>query len=131
MQNNSFLIIIIFFILTGCSIKSKTVKEFQIKVDELELENLNQIKHILILPGEGCSGCISKAEKFVTSLPDNPPILVIFTNIFSVKILKHKTKLDFSTSTFYLDKENIFNKGRAYSIYPTVLDIHHGKVRGF
>ncbi|MEC7754028.1 MAG: hypothetical protein VYB44_08360 [Bacteroidota bacterium] len=107
---------LLIIIIASCSMETKTISEFEEKISNLNTPiNLNKLKYILVLPGEGCSGCISKTEKFVKSLPENSSVFVIFTNIRSVKILKLKTGIDTSkpmctppffrtglNSTFYL-----------------------------
>lgn len=120
------------FGITSCSIKENTVNEFEEKFDVLGSElRLASFKNVILLPGEGCLGCISKTEKFVKTVSDSDDILVIFTNVKSVKILKLKLGLDLGEDFFYLDKQNLFNSGRLYSMYPTVFFVKEGKIQGF
>lgn len=119
-------------LLTCCSIKDNTVNEFVQKFESLD-HNLTfeRFDHVILLPGEGCLGCISKTEKFIKTVSSSDRIFVVFTNIKSKKILKLKVGVDLDQSFFHLDEQNGFNSGKLYSMYPTVFFIKDGEVKGF
>lgn len=123
------IILLILLITFSCSVKNKTIVDFQNKLtviakDKLVMKNYNKV---LVIPGAGCSGCVSGAEKFVKENIDRADeILIIFTAIPSQKMLKMKLEIDLNQHNIYLDLENQFNSGNVYSFYPTVFYLKNG-----
>lgn len=82
----------------------------------------------LIIPGSGCEGCISKAEKYVSDYSAiKKDIAFIFTNVKSLKILS--LKLGSQT----LNRENIIIDSSNYlhyrSIYPMLVEKKRKKIK--
>ncbi|MCO6359166.1 hypothetical protein BXY85_1643 [Roseivirga pacifica] len=124
--------LLLFWGLNGCSLKEKAINEFESKCGLLGIEEeLSGFKYVLLLPGEGCSGCISSTEKFVKTLDSSDEILVIFTSIRSKKVLKLKTGINLDQEFLVFDENSILNEGRTYSIYPTLFNLEKGKVSSF
>lgn len=120
---------LISFTLFSCSVEKKTKSEFEDKLATFTPKgNLDGLKAVVLLPGEGCSGCISDTERFVKTLSVEDGVKVIFTAVKSVKILRMKLQIDLEVDHFIVDRENVFNQGRTYSIYPTVFLVAEGKV---
>lgn len=88
-------------------------------------ENIVENGAVLIVPGAGCSGCISGIEDFVNNNYNSySDVTYIFTNIKSRKLLKLKMpRVDFiSSSKIIIDKDNIFyDMNNENKIYPCVL----------
>ncbi len=80
-----FLILFLLFSCTGSSIN----KHCQFIVDSL-IDSKSNYDAIFIIPGLGCPGCITKAERFVKENFNQPNVLFIFTSVPSMKILKLK-----------------------------------------
>ena len=82
--------------------------------------NLDSTEIIILVPGSGCSGCITKAEHFMK---------FILTNIQSYKILRLKLGEEaFHSPLLYLDKNNVwYNTKNENNIYPQVLFINNKK----
>lgn len=68
--------------------------------------NLNKIHYIVIIPSQGCGGCITYAEDFCKRNKSRDEIFFVFTNIVSLKILKQK--IDFHNKNIYFDQTNKF-----------------------
>lgn len=91
----------------------------------------NQLKktdYIIVIPNEGCSGCITHAEEFYSSNKDRDNIIFIFTNIISMKNLKYK--MDINAHTTLLDTENryLLAYPKDMQIYPCILRIKNGQI---
>ncbi|HVI45296.1 MAG TPA: hypothetical protein VM802_10515 [Chitinophaga sp.] len=94
-------------------------------------------KHMLVegsyvvIPNEGCEGCISTAESFVKkNIHAAANIRYIFTRIQSSKLLKIKLGNDvMSSNRVLLDTANIIEyPDKANNIYPMVIILHDGKI---
>lgn len=113
----------------SCSVKNNTIVDFQNKLMDLsslklDIENYNKV---LVIPGAGCSGCVSGAENFVKeNIHQIDEILIIFTAIPSQKMLKVKLGINLDQHNIYLDLDNQFNSGKVYSFYPTLFYMENG-----
>ena len=73
---------------------------------------------IIILPGTGCSGCITNAEVFLKNNYQNTDYYFILTNITSMKLLNAKIGVNLSQYTnVFIDEENTFSSYES-AIYP-------------
>jgi hypothetical protein len=91
-------------------------------------------KAYLVIPGAGCDGCISNAEKLMQVNIDRYDIRFIFTKIESQKILALKIgRNNLLSKNVFLDQENkilsLF-EGRDIN-YPFVLYLNGNKITGF
>jgi len=77
-------------------------------------------KNIIIIPGSGCSGCISEAETYFKAHSKEKENLFVFTAIGDVKILKMKFKDStiFGNNVFIDEKNELVDNGFD-SIYPS------------
>jgi hypothetical protein len=89
---------------------------------------LEQIDFIIIIPHQGCSGCITYAEDFYCRYKSNKKIKFIFTHIVSMKNLRNRLKLDMDNA--FIDKNNqLLVIGEAdKKIYPCILQLGNGKI---
>ena len=121
------IIIFVAFILSGCAESSRS--KFQQVLDSTFPQGtLIHYDYVIIIPQEGCDGCITYAEDFYNSYNHLPNILYIFTNILSEKSLKNRVNL---TPTTIMDKDNIF--ASAYPdqqrLYPCLLTLKKGNIQ--
>ena len=93
MHRINFLIIVIIIlqITIGCKSDKKAFQEC-VNFVEKQLSN-KKIDFVVIIPNQGCAGCISYMEDFYIHNNENPSIAFVFTNITSLKILKMKIKI--------------------------------------
>ena len=92
--------------------------------------NLDSTEIIILVPGSGCSGCITKAEHFIAKYFNKlNKVKFILTNIQSYKILRLKLGEEaFHSPLLYLDKNNVwYNTKNENNIYPQVLFINNKK----
>ncbi len=121
------LLLIITFAFLSCEESSK--HRFQKILDQtITHENLIHYDYVVIIPQEGCEGCITFAEDFYNTHNNLSNILYIFTNILSEKSLKQRVNL---TSTTIIDKANNFTS--AYPdkqrLYPCLLTLEKGTIQ--
>ncbi len=85
---------------------------------------LNEIKNgakIYIIPGSGCTGCISSIEELAIRNVDNDSIYFIFTKIRSLKIFKNKFNQLYFAKNVIIDSINLFKySNNLYEIYPVL-----------
>lgn len=110
---NHFLLFgLLFCLITQCANKSDIDILWDKLIEKGAKKNLDKKKVILIIPGAGCTGCISSAQYFVVDHIDKLEDLgVVFTGVGSKKSLKvelgqeiyyHKRILIDTTNSFYL-----------------------------
>jgi CRISPR/Cas system-associated endonuclease Cas3-HD len=96
-------------------------------------------KHIMttgsyvIIPNQGCEGCISKAEDFVKkNINKSDNIRYIFTRIQSTKLLRIKLGSDVMTSNKILfDTGNTIQyPDKKNDIYPMIVTFHNQRIAG-
>lgn len=96
--------------------------------DNIQIDSLSTI---VIIPGAGCPGCITKAEFYCEEHQNDRGSLFIFTNIVSEKILRLKSKdIDFSSPSIIVDTSNTFFFPEYYdSEYPVIIKVEDGKIK--
>ncbi|MGO4291194.1 hypothetical protein [Chitinophaga sp. RAB17] len=87
----------------------------------------------VIIPNQGCEGCISTAEDFVKKhYATNENIRYIFTRIQSSKLLKVKLGSEvMGSSHVLLDTANVIvYPDKAKAIYPMIITMSDGHITG-
>jgi len=120
-------------LLFSCSSAEENRKEKHLKDQVMELSSSldHCYENVIILPGSGCSGCITVAEDFLRNNHSKPDHYFVLTNVTSLKILNHKIGVDVKTlPNVYIDRENSFSQPIDL-IYPTVIkrDCESGKIK--
>lgn len=93
-------------------------------------DKLSQFDHIIVIPGSGCTGCISKAEQYFNENVNNDNILFIFTNYYSFKnmTLRLGGLNNLTRNNVYCDAENTFYMHEYNErIYPYIISIDNAK----
>ncbi len=84
--------------------------------------NIPKTPYTIILPNQGCMGCITVAENFLIENAQDSRCTFILTSIMSLKVLKTKLGGDIINSTrVHLDKENFFGNNINQLIYPVII----------
>lgn len=108
--------------------KNNSLAPYQ-KAFESYFTVMPQYQSILIIPNEGCNGCIRDATDYViNSITERDSTFVIFTNIYDTKRLKLMLGDKIQKPYILLDTKNQFFKKRISSIYPQVWSIEKGSV---
>ncbi len=85
---------------------------------------------VIIIPNQGCGGCISYAEEFYLKHKNNTRYYFIFTSVTSVKELRYRLEIN-ETNTF-IDSLNFvpnYYIDKNATIYPCVLHLANKKIR--
>jgi hypothetical protein len=103
----------------------------KMKSKEKFSHEIEQLKAIVILPNQGCSGCITEVESFlINNVNKYDNVRFILTKIVSYKILRQK--LDNSiyyADNVYIDSTNFFSTNLYKEvIYPAILHIENGEI---
>lgn len=123
----SFILLLICF--TSCQKES----EFVAAAREMSVATIDDDRNaLLIIPNEGCGGCISGATYYakenLESLEQHSTT-VIFTGVKDRKLFKNQVGIDFlSENSVLVDSSNFFMKSSISSIYPQLVRISKGKV---
>lgn len=90
---------------------------------------------IIVIPGSGCTGCISDAERSLDSLLKIKNNRILFSQIKSIKILKnrlHNQNINPEDSKIYLDINNQYiehtEKYSEFWSFPTKMTLNNGRV---
>lgn len=101
-------------ILNSCKTNSEFFNDFP-ELNGMLKDNSN----IYVIPGSGCTGCISDMEQFALNNKGNNVNYFIFTRIKSVKLFKVKFSEIWNSPNTIIDSLNKFNyPDEAKSIYP-------------
>ncbi len=120
--------IIMFFTILFLSCKNSNNNLYK-ELTKLPNLKLNMVDYILIVPNQGCGGCITYAEEFYNKNKESDNLYFIFTQIASLKNIKSKLKLN--SSNTYIDAKNSFVKffPEDMKIYPCLIAIVNGKIK--
>ena len=98
-------------------------------IDQQELA----VGNYVVIPNQGCEGCISTAEDFVKKhYASNDHIRYIFTRIQAVKLLRIKLGSEvMNSSKVLLDTANVIvYPDKTKAIYPMIVKISEGRITG-
>ena len=123
MRYNIFLSLFL-LLLSSCNTQNQEINQFTSSLSEFLPDfTLDKIDYVIIIPNQGCGGCITGAEEFYKENKERSNLIFIFTNIISQKILNQKVNI--SQNNTFLDTSNAilkaYHKGK--SIYPCVLTV--------
>ncbi|MBB6235540.1 hypothetical protein HDC90_000137 [Pedobacter sp. AK013] len=112
---------IAFILILSCQRKNDQLNEFIINTFP-DIESGN----VLVLPGSGCSGCISDAENSIDSLLKTNNYKIIFCKIQSLKTLKNRLRdkrISFDDPNILIDTADNYIKNsvkyKDFWSYPT------------
>ena len=113
---------------TACKQNSHySIKTFA-KLDK----EINNRKAIVVIPNQGCPGCISTAESFVTeNAKKQIDVVFIFTRISSMKLLRSKlgTEVQQLKNIIFDSNNTIEYLDDTKEIYPMIIFVDHGKIK--
>lgn len=124
---NRILLILCVLTTSACSEKNAGLREAVYALDGNKLSTGSY----LIIPNQGCEGCISSAEAFVrNNFKTSDNIRYIFTRIQSVKLLKIKLGSDVMASNkVLLDTANIIAyPDKKNEIYPMIITMRNNEI---
>lgn len=120
-------ILVLLVIVSSCYKSQSVQKELEIELKKIP--SISAFNFILIVPGLGCQGCISSAEKFITENINRKEILFILTSIESLKVAQNRLGIDLrSSDNVLLDFDNRFLIRTDDSIYPILIVQNKGAI---
>lgn len=127
MKKNTLILFAAITIVAGCN-KDK-LELYQNAIIKSKID-INSYHRLLVIPGEGCPGCISSAAAFVLNdLEYEDSTLVVFTGINDLKHLKLNVGTALEDCNFViLDIENTFSTPSIKSMTPQFWEISDGIV---
>jgi hypothetical protein len=127
--------IILLFGLFSCSQEQQKINNInkKIKIHYGSFKSIKEFKAIILIPREGCGGCISDAtSKTIELLIQRRDILLIFTDVTDMKLLKNQFSNNLlKDGNVSIDFLNLFVDRRVSSIYPQIFYLINGKCTFF
>lgn len=118
---NSLCLLVLIFGIVSCH--NSEYKKIASQLESVDSKILNNDYNIVLIPGEGCGGCISNATKFVVENIDVLEIQVVFTKIGDLKLLKNTLPPNFvEHERVYFDIDNLLDFPKL-TIYPLEMQI--------
>lgn len=105
---------------------AKTIQAFQ-SIDSLIIKN----DIVVIIPNEGCGGCISNATSYlIANISDiKDKVAVVFTGIRDWKLFRLQVDNDFlNLESVYIDEQNYFLDSDLSSVYPQMVYLKNKQV---
>ena len=130
-RNNLFLLIVVCCLTySGCD-KHKNYTDAITATIETHIDDAELFDMIVILPGSGCTGCISGAERFFIEHCMNDNIKFILTHHKSKKNLYLRLGKDrVDRPNIWIDDDNLFYlQNYEERIYPIGVILEQGQVR--
>ncbi len=96
-------------------------------------DRMKQYDVILLIPGTGCPGCISAAERWVKDHANDPGLMIVFTRLTSRKILlgrlRHFGIEPDERDNIIIDEDNtFFLDNYSQSNYPYAFVLENGVI---
>lgn len=82
--------ILSFSLFTSCSDRSEYGQALSEKVQILLADEISNYEYVIVIPGSGCTGCITHAESFFVNHVIDKRYLFILTGIVSAKNLEQR-----------------------------------------
>ncbi|WP_420388180.1 hypothetical protein [Roseivirga sp.] len=127
-MNKQFILLLLPITLWSCT-SSYTSYERRLKTIN---PDLLQNDFVIIIPNEGCGGCISGATQFIQDnitgmIERNTSI--IFTGIKDYKLFKNQVGQEFiQNRQVLIDSSDLFMHQEVYSIYPQLIHLESKRV---
>lgn len=124
------LIAIVSFLLVSCSNEYETA--IAKKVEKYFGDNLTQYDEVVIIPGAGCTGCISNAENYFKNYVNNDRYMFVFTYFISKKSLFMRLGQDnLVRDNVLIDSSDYFYVPHNHdNIYPYIVKVDDGQIVG-
>lgn len=125
------LILISLLFMTAAWKVSEPFKLLQDQISKIDSHAKRQSRKIyLVLPNQGCEGCISTVEDFAIKNYRNKNLAFIFTRVNSRKLLRIKlTDKVLKQPNVFIDLNNIISYPKSdMQIYPMIVFTENGKV---
>ena len=128
--------VLLFALLLSCAILSCGRDEKMDRVNEYLAEvippkDLSRLKTVIIIPREGCGGCIKSATAYSIAHYSEENAYV-FTLVQDKKLFRQQIGREFlSKNNVYVDSLNHYQKGDLYDPYPKICKLENGKAVSF
>ena len=130
---NNYKKLISFIVLLICFSSCQKESEFISAARQMSVATIDDDRNaLLIIPNEGCGGCISGATYYAKEnleTLEQRSTTVIFTGVKDRKLFKNQVGIEFLTEySVLVDSSDLFMKSSISSIYPQLVRISKGKV---
>lgn len=121
-MKKSLIIVVVILLFFSCSTEKKKNDKYLSRHIIALMPTLSKCySYVIIIPGSGCTGCITVAEDFLKKNYKNPKCFFVLTSINSLKIVNHKMGINVSKlPNVILDYDNVYSN-YSMPIYPVVI----------
>lgn len=103
---------------SSCKTEEKTTNQLEVFP---QLQDAKNKSLIYVIPGAGCPGCISEAEKFAVEKHNNDSFYFVFTRISSSKLFRLKFPELSKANNVIIDTQNIYESPEEkFTKYPAI-----------
>ncbi len=126
---NPHLILLLILGLCGLQACSDGEKE-SMRATILDIDNqlLQSSNDIIIIPGEGCGGCISNATSYIMEHIDSLDVNVVLTGVGDMKLLRLELGDLLQRSNVFVDSKNLLMNPLIASVYPRIVKLKNGSI---
>ncbi len=128
MKTTFVLIFLLFAVMVMNSCKT-TIEKNEL-TEFTQLKNIKNGTKVFIIPGSGCTGCISDVENYAINNKNSDTLYFIFTRLKSVKLFRNRFGNSFVESkNIILDTGNTYQyKDNKMDIYPVMYKMENEKI---
>lgn len=130
MKRADFLIILLLGLFCFCCKGKDYYRDISDTIASNLKDSLKRYDMVVVIPGSGCTGCISSAEHFFIENVNNRRIKFILTYNFSKKnLILRLGKENINQSNVLIDNDNDFYRNQyEEKIYPVAVMLNEGKI---
>ena len=109
------------------SCQTNTMEPFDKRVASIVDESDITWSNIVVIPGEGCGGCISNATYFVMeNIEKMEDTAIIFTGVLDKKLLRQQVGAKLlAKANVFVDTDNLLMNKEVVSVYPYILSVNN------
>jgi hypothetical protein len=129
MKNNYLLLLLLVISWTCCKSDKVDKHCFTEALSEYYSNiELTEVDYIVIIPNQGCGGCITASEEFYNEHKASKNIKFIFTNVISRKILNKKVQISLYNTSIDINNTMLKAYPKGKNIYPCILKLKNGVI---
>lgn len=131
MQKMKLFIALLSLCIVFCSCKQQQqINEYEKYIHSVfEKSEIAKVSFIIIIPNQGCAGCINYLEEFYSEYSNQTDLKFVFTNVLSLKVLRHKLSINQMNTYIDLKNEALKYYPSDKKLYPCILELKNGRIK--
>ena len=123
--------LLVLYLFCSCNFKGDRKNSNIIKNVNTFVRSHNIVRdtYLVVVPNQGCPGCITVAEQFVKENYSNKKLTIVFTSVMSLKILKNQMGEEILNSqNVFIDSSDVLLNQIPDAYYPFWVHIKGNKI---